>query len=130
MKAKKINSFEEFVNEDSMQIMYTMSFTLKDLIEHKLITFKEITTNDVKEIFEFFKKSYMSEDSLTNDIKVELSSDNIIFNLSSTNSLEGRAKDDFANFVNTILQGISQNTYANIEKERNKIKKFIDEFYE
>ena len=26
---------EEFVNEDSMQIMYAMSFTLKDLMEYK-----------------------------------------------------------------------------------------------
>lgn len=131
MKSKKINSFEEFVNEDSMQIMYTMSFTLKDLMEYNLITFKEdVTTDDVKEIFEYFKKAYMAGDSLTSDIKVKLSSDNIIFTLSSTNSNEQQAKDEYINSINDIIEGISKNAYANIENDRNKIKKFIDKFYE
>lgn len=131
MKSKKINSFEEFVNEDSMQIMYTMSFTLKDLMEYNLITFKEdVTTDDVKEIFEYFKKAYMAGDSLTSDIKVKLSSDNIIFTLSSTNSNEQQAKDEYINSINDIIEGISKNAYANIDNDRNKIKKFIDKFYE
>lgn len=131
MKSKKINSFEEFVNEDSMQIMYAMSFTLKDLMEYNLITFKEdVTTDDVKEIFEYFKKAYMAGDSLTSDIKVKLSSDNIIFTLSSTNSNEQQAKDEYINSINDIIEGISKNAYANIENDRNKIKKFIDKFYE
>lgn len=131
MKSKKINSFEEFVNEDSMQIMYTMSFTLKDLMEYNLIIFKEdVTTDDVKEIFEYFKKAYMAGDSLTSDIKVKLSSDNIIFTLSSTNSNEQQAKDEYINSINDIIEGISKNAYANIDNDRNKIKKFIDKFYE
>ena len=131
MKSKKINSFEEFVNEDSMQIMYAMSFTLKDLMEYNLITFKEdVTTDDVKEIFEYFKKAYMAGDSLTSDIKVKLSSDNIVFTLSSTNSLEQQAKTEFVNFTKDIIQDISKNTYAVIEDDERKIKKFIDKFYE
>lgn len=131
MKAKKINSFEEFINEDSLQIMYTMSFTLKDLMKYNLITFNDdITTEDVKGIFEFFKKSYMAGDSLTTDIKVKLSSDNIVFSLSSTSSVEEQAKNEFVDFTNDILQGITQNSYAVLEDDRKKIKKFIDKFYE
>ena len=131
MKEKKISSFEEFVNEDSMQIMFTMSFTLKDLMKYNLITFNnDITTDDVKAIFEFFKKAYMAGDSLTSDIKVKLSSDNIIFTLSSTNSLEQQSKTEFVNFTKDIIQGISQNAYAVIEDDERKIKKFIDKFYE
>ena len=65
---KKIDSFEEFINEDSMQIMYTMSFTLQDLMKHNLITFNDdITTEDVKGIYNFFEKSYMTGDSLAAD---------------------------------------------------------------
>ena len=131
MNPKKINSFEEFVNEDSMQIMFTMSFTLKDLMKYNLITFNnDITTDDVKAIFEFFKKAYMAGDSLTSDIKVKLSSDNIIFTLSSTNSLEQQSKTEFVNFTKDIIQDISKNTYAVIEDDERKIKKFVDKFYE
>lgn len=128
---KKINSFEEFVNEDSMQIMYTMSFTLQDLMKHNLITFNDdITTEDVKGIYNFFEKSYMAGDSLTADIKVKLTSDNIVFSLSSTNSNERQAKEEFVNFINDILQGICSNAYAVLEDDKNKIKKFINKFYE
>jgi len=128
---KKINSFEEFVNEDSMQIMYTMSFTLQDLMKYNLITFNDdITTEDVKGIYNFFEKSYMAGDSLTADIKVKLTSDNIVFSLSSTNSNERQAKEEFVNFINDILQGICSNAYAVLEDDKNKIKKFINKFYE
>lgn len=128
---KKINSFEEFINEDSMQIMYTMSFTLQDLMKHNLITFNDdITTEDVKGIYNFFEKSYMAGDSLTADIKVKLTSDNIVFSLSSTNSNERQAKEEFVNFINDILQGICSNAYAVLEDDKNKIKKFINKFYE
>jgi len=127
---KKIDSFEEFINEDSMQIMYTMSFTLQDLMKHNLITFNDdITTEDVKGIYNFFEKSYMAGDSLAADIKVKLSSDNIIFSLCSTNSNEKQAKEEFVNFVNDILQGICSNAYAVLEDDKNKIKKFINKFY-
>lgn len=128
---KKINSFEEFVNEDSMQIMYTMSFTLQDLMKHNLITFNDdITTEDIKGIYNFFEKSYMAGDSLAADIKVKLSSDNIVFSLCSTNSNEKQAKEEFVNFVNDILQGICSNAYAVLEDDKNKIKKFVNKFYE
>lgn len=128
---KKINSFEEFVNEDSMQIMYTMSFTLQDLMKYNLITFNDdITTEDVKGIYNFFEKSYMAGDSLVTDIKVKLSSDNIVFSLCSTNSNERQAKEEFVNFINDILHGICSNAYAVLEDDKNKIKKFINKFYE
>ena len=131
MKEKKISSFEEFVNEDSMQIMFTMSFTLKDLMKYNLITFNDdITTDEVKGIFEYFKKAYMAGDSLTSDIKVKLASDNIVYTLSSTNSNEAQAKNEFVNFVNDIQQGICNNAYAVLEDDERKIKKFIDKFYE
>lgn len=131
MKEKKISSFNEFVNENSMQIMYTMSFTLKDLMKHNLITFNDdITTDDVKGIFEFFEKSYMAGDSLTSDIKVKLSSDNIIFTLSSTNTNEQQAKTEFVSFIKDIQQGICNNSYAVLEDDERKIKKFVDKFYE
>ncbi len=131
MKAKKINSFEEFINEDSMQIMYTMTFTLKDLMKYNLITFNDdITTEDVKGIYDFFEKSYMAGDSLTTDIKVKLTSDNIVFSLCSTNLNEKQAKGEFVNFINDILQGICNNAYAVLEDDKNKIKKFINKFYE
>ena len=127
---KKIDSFEEFINEDSMQIMYTMSFTLQDLMKHNLITFNDdITTEDVKGIYNFFEKSYMTGDSLAADIKVKLSSDNIVFSLCSTNSNEKQAKEEFVNFVNDILRGICSNAYAVLEDDKNKIKKFINKFY-
>lgn len=131
MKEKKISSFNEFINENSMQIMYTMSFTLKDLMKHNLITFNDdITTDDVKGIFEFFKKAYMAGDSLTSDIKVKLSSDNIIFTLSSTNINEYQTKTEFVSFIKDIQQGICNNAYAVLEDDERKIKKFVDKFYE
>lgn len=131
MKEKKISSFNEFVNENSMQIMYTMSFTLKDLMKHNLITFNDdITTDDVKGIFEFFEKSYMAGDSLTFDIKVKLSLDNIIFTLLSTNTNEQQAKTEFVSFIKDIQQGICNNSYAVLEDDERKIKKFVDKFYE
>ena len=127
---KKIDSFEDFVNEDSMQIMYTMSFTLQDLMKHNLITFNDdITAEDVKGIYNFFEKSYMAGDSLAADIKVKLSSDNIVFSLCSTNSNERQAKEEFVNFINDILRGICSNAYAVLEDDKNKIKKFINKFY-
>lgn len=131
MKEKKISSFNEFVNENSMQIMYTMTFSLKDLMKHNLITFNDdITTDDVKAIFEYFKKAYMAGDSLTSDIKVKLSSDNITFTLSSTNTNEQQAKTEFVSFTKYIQQCICNTAYAVLEDDERKIKKFIDKFYE
>ena len=90
----------------------------------------DITTDEVKGIFEYFKKAYMAGDSLTSDIKVKLTSDNIVYTLSSTNSNEAQAKNEFVNFVNDIQQGICNNAYAVLEDDERKIKKFIDKFYE
>jgi hypothetical protein len=96
-----------------------------------LITFNDdITTEDVKGIYDFFEKSYMAGDSLTTDIKVKLTSDNIVFSLCSTNLNEKQAKGEFVNFINDILQGICNNAYAVLEDDKNKIKKFINKFYE
>lgn len=71
----------------------------------------------------------MAGDSLAADIKVKLSSDNIVFSLCSTNSNERQAKEEFVNFINDILRGICSNAYAVLEDDKNKIKKFINKFY-
>ncbi|MBR4591382.1 MAG: hypothetical protein IKO36_12125 [Bacteroidaceae bacterium] len=131
MKSKLINSFEDYIKEDSFQITFTMSFSLNDLIDFNLITFNDdLSQDDLNNIFDYFKKSYMSGDSMLNSCSVNLSSNNIIFNVSSTSISNEIAKKEFICLIRDIVYNISNNFYAVCDKNENKIKKFVTKFYE
>jgi hypothetical protein len=72
----------------------------------------------------------MSGDSMLNSCSVNLSSNDIMFNVSSTSISNEIAKKEFICLIRDIVYNISNNFYAVCDKNENKIKKFVTKFYE
>lgn len=125
-----IKSYSEFINEAYMPngnyaVTAIADFTLTDLMDNEFVIFNdEQTDEDVKRIFDYFEKSMSKDESSETAINVSMVKDNILFTL-QLHGNNNEINNEFKTNLETIVDGIAQNSYCVVELDKNLVNKFI-----